>query len=373
MGLLLDQKPASAGADVRPVSITIPLNLSEVSVDVWLDCSSHFTIGEVPDPPVLTVDAQTGISTELPFTLHVLQPRDSKPMYVSAFFKFEHRPCGRITRYLEMTSGGLKWKEFAPVVSTPGDATEGDVVLPHAGAPPSVALQPGSTAADIRVEILRTDDDDGKHFTLECDTPQTKWKGPWTLDPPAKELVDAGMQTFMASRGDARIGSLKGAGMDFWDALPAKLQPVILDALEKGAKSMSIISEEPYIPWELIVPYPKGHLEQARKPLGVELQLGRWITGDYKSPRQTIPLQSGYVVSPKTSGLTAAAAEVTFRTGQLTPVDEILPATYTGLNTGLAAPPRNVIHFICHGKKAVYQTLILETPDTINKARRCAP
>jgi CHAT domain-containing protein len=145
---------------------------------------------------------------------------------------------------------------------------------------------------------------------------------------------------------------------------------MIWSALENGADSMSLISEEPYIPWELMVPYQT--VQNPRKPLGVEIRFGRWVVGDYKSPRQRIPLKSAYIVRPKTSGLMSAQQEVNFFTQlkpDFAPADEIIPADFTGVNKGLAGPSRNVIHLICHGKSAALQTLELNKPDTLDCAQ----
>ena len=62
--------------------------------------------------------------------------------------------------------------------------------------------------------------------------------------------------------------------------------------------------------------------------------------------------------------------EVTFLTQQLrpqfSPVNEVVPTSFSGVNSGLGAGSRNVIHFICHGKSASLQTLELDAPDTLN-------
>jgi hypothetical protein len=42
--------------------------------------------------------------------------------------------------------------------------------------------------------------------------------------------------------------------MAFWDALRNEVRELLWKALEKGAGTMALISEEPYIPWELMVP-----------------------------------------------------------------------------------------------------------------------
>jgi len=156
--------------------------------------------------------------------------------------------------------------------------------------------------------------------------------------------------------------------MDFWDKVPVEVRDLIWNALEKSARTMSVISEEPYIPWELMVPYKT--LPNPRKPLGVELQLGRWITGNYKSATQHIPMKSAYIISPKTSGLASAALEVAFLTQQLKPQFDpgapVSPTIFDGVDEGLAGPPRNVVHFVCHGKSAALQTLDLDAPDTLD-------
>jgi hypothetical protein len=369
LGVFVDQGPAAEDADVAPVKVEVSKDMPEFSLDVWLDCSSHFKLDEVGDPPCLKVNTETGVSNELGFTLNVIASSDHSPMFVSAFFRYNERPSGKITRFLESAGSSLRWKKFSPPKHS-----EGEVILPNADAAASVVVETHSIPADIRVEVLKTALNNGKEFTLKCYTPQGKWEGAWNLPLVSRDLVNEYMKTFMANKGEARIASLKGAGEKFWDALPKNpdgtdaLRNLLWDALEKGARTMSVISEEPYIPWELIVPY--RDLRKPRQPLGIELQLGRWITGNYQSARQKVSLKSGYIICPKTSGLTSAAQEVTFLTTQLEPkfdpIDEVLFATFTGVNKGLAGGPRNVIHFICHGKSAALQTLQLDTPDTLD-------
>lgn len=368
MALFVDQGPAPPGAEVQPLKIEVPRDMKQFPVDVWLDCSSHFSLDEVGDPPRITVKTDTGVSDEMGFTLKVLKAPDDKPMFVSAFFRYNERPCGKINRYLELAGGSLRWKD-----SVPRGPTEGEVVLPNADAPPSVVVETDAAPADIRIEVLRILDppelDDGRHFKLKCYTGQGKWEGMWTLPEVTKDLVKTFMKNFMSAKGNARITSLKAAGLDFWDKVPVKVRDLLWNALdEKGARTMSVISEEPYIPWELMVPYKT--LEDPRKPLGVELQLGRWITGNYKSAPQHIPMKSAYIISPKTSGLASAALEVAFLTQQLKPQFDpgtsVSPTTFDGLDEGLAGPPRNVVHFVCHGKSAALQTLDLDTPDTLD-------
>jgi CHAT domain len=363
MAVFLDQAPAAPGAEVKNVKVTIPSDLREFCLDVWLDCSSHFSIDKIAGPSRLTVEADTGTSDELGFTLQVIETSGNSPMYVSAFFRYGDRPCGRITRFLDFVKGSLRWKQFVPPAQS-----KGDVVLPKAEAPPSVTVDTQSRPADIRVEVLKTESNDGRQFTLKCFTPQGKWEGAWSLPEVTRDFVNTHMQRFMSSKEDARVASLRGAGLAFWDALPTDAKRRIWTALENGAASMSVVSQEPYIPWELMVPYQK--LPKPRQPLGIELRLGRWITGDYTSAVQHIPMKSGYIICPRTSGLASAAEELAFLTEKLrpafAPADEIVPATFTGVDKGLAGPPRNVIHFICHGKSAVLQTLELEKPDTLN-------
>jgi hypothetical protein len=361
MGVFVDQRPEAPGADVQPLRIEVPRDLQDFPVDVWFDCSSHFSVMDVDKPSNVIVNTETGVSSELNFTLNVVKAADEKPMYVSAYFRYNGRPCGKITRYLEL-GDSLHWKFYAP------RETEGEVILPNADVPPSFTVEAQARAAEIRVEVLRTEANDGQHFTMICHTPQGDWEGAWNLPRATRDLVNVYMKKFIGNKGDARIASLKGAGLAFWDAVPESARNLLWKAIENGASSMSVISEEPYVPWELMIPYKK--VQNARPPLGVELQLGRWVTGNYASPPQHIPLKSGYVVSPKTSGLTSARQEVAFLTQSLkadfAPVDEVLPATFSGVDKGLGGNPRDVIHFVCHGQSAALQTLELDKPDTLD-------
>ena len=307
MRVFVNRGPIAEGSEVERVRVEVPHDLREFPLQVWLDCSSHFDVEDVSDPPIVKVNTETATSDELGFTLKVLTTTDKSPMFVSAFFRYNGRPSGKITRFLEWADDVLRWKKFAVAEETAdqdemwkefltgSEGREEEVVLPNADAEPSVAVETEGIPADIRVEVLRAKVNNGKDFTLKCYTPQGKWEGDWNLPMVSKDLVNTYMKNFMADKGEARIASLEGAGMDFWDALPDdEVRELLLLALEKGAHTMSVISEEPYIPWELIVPY--RDLDNTRKPLSVELQMGRWITGNYQAARQRISLKSVPVV-----------------------------------------------------------------------------
>jgi len=362
IAVFLNQLPAQEGADVQRAHFKISSEVNNFFVEVWFDCSPHFSVEDVADQARLMVETVNAASHKLQFTLRVIKPLDDgRPMFVSAFFRYQSRPSGKITRYLKLTKGRLVW-DGSPWQSK----TNGELAMPVAKVSSSTRIEPGAVAADVRVEVMGTPTNDGRQFMLNCVTPWGKWNGPWNLQEVAKDFIDASMQAFMENKGPARVDDLTGAGMAFWRALPKNAQELIWDALENGARTMSVVTEEPFLPWELIVPYKKPR--DARQPLGVELQFGRWATTEYKSPPQHIRLKNGYVIAPTTSGLINARQEVKFlsqnKKMRFNPI--VKPASYKGVTMALGGPPRDVIHFICHGKSAVKQTLELENPETIN-------
>jgi hypothetical protein len=323
----------------------------------------------------LTVDVKSGVSKPLrcvlrPAPMGKAAAAKDQPMFVAAFFRYHGRPCGKIMRYLEMVKGRLQWKKEATGISPLKADAPQEVTLPKATAPAALALEYKAVAAHICVEVLHTEANDGRQFTLRCLTPQGEWKGPWNLPQDTRVLVGAYLEGAMNSEKGALIAALHGAGMDLWKALPKQVATLILEAVEQGAKTMSVLSEEPYIPWELMRPYRR--IPDAMNPLGLMLQMGRWVTGEYIAPPQRIPLRSLFLVAPTTSELECAPKEVKFLLQtlkkELSPRTRLTPASVVGIDTGLGKGSRDVLHFICHGRSATLQTLELESPDTLNSS-----
>jgi len=357
--VFLDQSEEAAGAEVQKARIQFARGVSEVPIEVWFDCSKQIRLDGIPENARVTLDTETGCSDRLRVTLR-LSPGGESPLYVTAFFRHNGRPCGKITRFLERSAAGLQW---AKPNQSPSKTAE--ITLPKQSTNGSVAIEINGIPADIRIEVLKTDINDGRQFSVHCTTAKAKLKEPWNLPQESRVLVDTYMQGFMASTGNNRISKLRGAGIQFWKAVPQRVRDAILDAIEGGSQSMAILSEEPYIPWELMVPFRR--ITDQRKPLGVELRVGRWIAGNYNSPRQTIRLDSINVISPTNAQLANGAKEIAFlRSLWPSALNEIVPANYDGLDAGLKSSVRDIVHFICHGTSATIQTLELESPDTLD-------
>ncbi|HEY6249079.1 MAG TPA: hypothetical protein VI685_03910, partial [Candidatus Angelobacter sp.] len=116
MAVFVDQGAAAAGSEVERVKLKIPWRLRKVAVDVWFDCSSHFSIQDIANPSRVTIQVSTGVSEKLEFTLNIAKGgnNNSRPRYVSAFFRYQDRPCGKIKRYLDVKDGELAWKKPDP-------------------------------------------------------------------------------------------------------------------------------------------------------------------------------------------------------------------------------------------------------------------
>ncbi len=124
----------------------------------------------------------------------------------------------------------------------------------------------------------------------------------------------------------------------------------------KVVRTIQIISDEPWIPWELIKPYDK---EDPADPvdddfLALKFDLARWFTPATMPPAATILIDSVACIAPSDSGLPAAQQELTLLQQlalqrQLQDYTPATPdkATVEALLT--SGEPIRLWHFACHG------------------------
>lgn len=137
---------------------------------------------------------------------------------------------------------------------------------------------------------------------------------------------------------------LEDRGVDLFRKLVPEPLHQELGALRDRGASLQIVSDEPWIPWELLrFPGPEGAF------LAEAFRLTRWRRG--VSPARELPLTSLALVVVRDSGLTATAGLKTFFSS-LEPkggrVHEI-PARYEAIREGLVADRHDAWHLAGHG------------------------
>ena len=93
--------------------------------------------------------------------------------------------------------------------------------------------------------------------------------------------------------------------------------------------------------------------------------MGRWITGDFRSPVQSIAMRSAFIVAPEESELELAAREARFVRATLPGSGQIKPVRFKALNEALKKSKHDVVHFICHGEASKTPTLRLDNKERI--------
>ncbi|MFY9821568.1 MAG: CHAT domain-containing protein [Thermoanaerobaculia bacterium] len=344
-----DAGPRREGEEGEDIILEIPPDQTRFDLSVWLVVEKPFEV-EGPAIQELTLLRDQDRSEPVVFTVVRKQGRGTGTATFSALFAYNGRACGKVSRAIPLTA----------------DAQGGGTPASR----PIVRIEASAQPADLNVQIASTTDERIFQCKVQTGLLPAYRDGvteEWRLSSLAAEVVRQQMAQFTA-RGASdwdRKTALIGAGMKLFKAAPALFQKVFWELVDSGKppKTISIVTQEPHIPWELMVPNrrpPSGKLQQ-RGPLGVEFLLSRWSSDDDVHPPQRILLRDAYVVAPRDSRLGAAEAEATVILDGFHGV-RIDPASARQLDQAFQQHGAALLHFICHGKSGAggSQVLVME-------------
>jgi len=344
-----DTAVARTGEDSDPIVLLGQRGQMRFDVDVWLAGSAHFQIAD-PRSSRLVIDAASGLSTRARFTVSFASGPPGEPATLTAYFFYNARPCGKVTRRLPVKRRLLKQGAAASAGGAGAD-THGSLTLDATAMPPDLTVEITDPTRDRRALHCRVTT---PLLGAAEHPPISDWflpeESPALVGQFMKEFVKPGITT------RARVLSLKGAGLALFEAAPAAFKETLWRLIDAGTppRSILIVSEEPFIPWELMIPWRprRDGTREVREPLGVEFAVGRWMHEEYLSPPQRVPLVDSFVVAPEYPGprprpLPFAAAEATLVLATI-PGDAIVPADLASIDDRVQAG-RSLLHFICHG------------------------
>lgn len=282
----VDREKARPGEDTETVAVE-----DGARVQVRLVVTPHFA---VKSSPVDWIEIRgTQDRSEAPaFHLRVKSAdklRGHKPKAnvpppaIIALFFHNGRPSGKVSRKIDIM-------DFAAITPPPGAAPEATLESTPPPAP-MIAIDPAAIPADLNVTVAEIDGSGGLHFSCTVQTDllddyRQGAEGPWPFKQGTDVIVRSYMDQFTRKKSPLATGlELRGAGLKFFEAAPKVFKKALwalIDA-KKPLKSISIVSQEPYFPWELIIPCRDN---ERRDPLGVEFSIGRWVDRNVVSGRQ---------------------------------------------------------------------------------------
>ena len=346
----LDTKAATKGQLVDDLSITVPENMRTITLDVHLLTSQHLKILSSSNLP-LVFDRMEDESKPVTFEVQVLDSEallaiqdetfDPRRAFVCAAFYYNGRPSGKVTAILSIDLPAHRVQEPPPIEPSgpPTDFFHADV---------------SAHSPEFLVNVIDVEKD-GRNFKVMLQSPllggSTPWED-WKLATVSKEIVLTHLRNFTtAVKGQrAMVDRLQGAGARFFDAAPEIFKNTLWRLIDEGRPParITIVSEEPYIPWELMVPHRD---KKYREALGVEFVVGRWTTDRNTSAAQTLEFEPGWIIAPAYKGDDALPnTEIEIRYLSDLGVKRIKPAEYEKLREILLDQPLSLLHFAGHGK-----------------------
>jgi hypothetical protein len=360
-----DQGPGRKGETVQPIELLLPPNLKRLALTTRLLVSDHFKIVG-PMNRLLPVEVGKSSTNRIGFELRVRTQVELRKRFpkgaeagrglIAATFEYRGRPSGSVSREVDIVLSG-RTRRRAPAA---------------APRPATIRVDVDAELADLVVRI-RSVSRTGRDFSCKVSTrlvrfPMNgKWVK-WTLNDRAEQIVRGFMAGFVNDKlpPRGRVGELRGAGVQLFKAAPTNFIRVYWDIVDKKKplRTIAIVSEEPFFPWELMVPRRgKGKAEETLEPLGVQYAIGRYTTLDDTSGPQRFPLRRSLVLAPryKKHALKRAEPEATMVLAKVDG-DRLQPAVIDSLLDALKRAPPHLVHFIGHGEddKDRMQSLLLE-------------
>jgi CHAT domain-containing protein len=353
--VFVDQHAAREGEEAIDLEIPAEKGINDYEISVWLIGTRHFQISR---PTLRTFVIHRGIARSDPVVFKVVV-RDATVRAiprVMALFRYNERACGEVSRKIDLS--GLSTAEDKP--------------------PPALfSVHTTAEPAHLTIEITNPSKD-LQHFDCLVSTSllgdyKFGRTEAWNLNERTEKLVEQYFQEFTA-RGTtpaARIAALRGAGRKLFDRAPQIFRDAywrIVDE-KKPLQTISILSQDPFIPWELMIPHrglPDGTFD-IRKPLGVEFRMGRWTKKEHFAAAQSVPLNDGWVFAPNyrdpppPQPLKCADDEAKLVVDDFHG-ERISPAITAKFIQTIKNDCRSLLHFICHGSSrlAGSQTILDE-------------
>jgi hypothetical protein len=315
-------------------------------IEVYLIVTEHFQVrGKLT--AFIDLDEERERCAARPFHVSVKRKivSDRTPIIAARFF-YQGRPCGKIARAIEIANVVAQFHPKAAVVA--GNDT--------------VSIELDAEPPDLCITVEAPNAAERQHFKCRVQTPLLDGKHQkgiirrWSLPDSADKFMRQCMESFTADKSSRQIiDELRGVGRRLFRSSPKHFQDALWKLIEerKPPKTIAILSQEPFIPWELMIPHrrKKNGSEQVLPPLGVQFRVGRWISRDGISARQKISLSNSFVIAPRyhdDKALEFAEAEAKFVLSFLKG-EQIEPARYERISNRLSEG-RTLIHFVCHGK-----------------------
>jgi hypothetical protein len=366
VSVFVDKSAARAGEETEDLVFEVSPTLRAFPIQVRLLATGHFVI-EDQDVKEILIERDKQRSNVAKFQVRVkpeaeLAAEDSDLRAgLTAVFAFNGRISGRVSRVIEISGAtpSATRRVSSPLTDTP------EPIEVESSGPTPIVIEAVARPADLTVEVLTQPTNDGRHFWCIVRTPLLEkysqgLKDEWNLPDVASGIVN-GFMTEFTIKGMSklqRIAALKGAGKKLFDASPKVFRELFWDLVDQGRmpRTIAIVSEEPYIPWELMIPWRRleGKMDSRKFPLGVEFILARWTAEQAISARQSIPMSDCYVIAPKyvdKRQLKYAQDEAKFMLGRFHPPDgqAVVPADFQNISATFETGGKTVVHFACHG------------------------
>lgn len=351
-----DSAPASAFEEAQDLLVEAPPDVEQITVTVLLSATRHFDVGDDFAQP-LTIERAKADSEPCAFTVKLVDPEAEGDAGITARLQYRGRPCGRVRRV-------WSWPDGMP--RTLG-ATAATVSVHTEAAPPDMSV------------LITAEVNDGINFTCSVRAPSLPGREefskpePWALREAAPAMIARWLDRFVdrTQLAEKRRAALRQAGRTFWKSAPRIFKTVLLELIsareeagEAALATIYITSDEPVLPWELMLPaLPQlgGGERDRAAPLGVEFAVGRWLRGDATSPPQLLPVTDSVFIAPTYDApdrqLDPAVELDTLRTHF--DIDQPKSASYSALDQYFAEHDASLIHFVCHGQNLADSEVLL--------------